>query len=56
MDSLQLDIERLLEELTDDGWKYLEDDLIATCYRGRPEWISHMRRITVAAEYVRVAA
>ena len=53
LESLQLDIERLLEGVTDDGWQYLYNDLIAMCYRAPMEWISVMRRIVVSLEYVR---
>ena len=56
LDSLQLDMERLLEGVTDDGWQYLSDDLISACYRDPPEWISLMRRIMVVTEYVVVGS
>ena len=38
---------------TNDGWNYLDDDLITAFYRAPLEWISLMRRIAVVAEYVR---
>ena len=53
MDSLHLDIECLLDGVTDDSWKYLDDDLITTCYHAPLEWIPLMRRIGVTTEYVR---
>ena len=46
-------VERLLEGVTDDGWKHLDYDLITSCYHGPHEWIPLMKRIVVAAEYVR---
>ena len=56
MDSLQLDVERLLEGVIDDGWKYLDDDMIIACYIAPLEWISLMRRIAIVAKYVRAVA
>ena len=43
-----------MEGVTNDGWQYLDDNLIDACYRAPPEWIYLMRRITIAAKYVRV--
>ena len=48
-------MERLLEGVTDDGWQYLDDDLIIACYHAPPQWIPLMKRIVVATEYVRAA-
>ena len=53
--SLRRSIENLLEGVTDDGWHYLEDDLIIACYHSPPKWIPLMKRIAVIAEYVRAA-
>ena len=52
LDSLCLDMEQLLEGVTDDGLRHLDDDLIVMCYKASPEWISRMRRIMVVAKYV----
>ena len=52
LDSLQIEIERLLYGVTDDGWKYLVDDMAFTCYHAPQEWIPLMRRIIVDVEYV----
>ena len=52
-ESLCRDIERLLDGVTDDGWKYMDDNLIVACYHAPPEWIPLMKRIAVSAEYVR---
>ena len=56
LDSLRLDVERLLEGVTDNGWKHLNNDLIVACYHAPVEWIPLMRRIAVATEYVRAVA
>ena len=56
LDSLRLDVDKLLEGVTDDGWKFLDDDLIAACYRDPPEWISLVRRIAIVAEYARATS
>ena len=42
-----------MDGVTDDGWKYLDDDMIIACYKSLSEWISQMRRMAVAAEYIR---
>ena len=55
MDSLWLDVERLLEGVTNDGWYYLNDNLIVAYYRAPLEWISLMKRIAVVVEYGRAA-
>ena len=52
---MRLDVEHLLEGVTDDWWKYLDEDFIITCCKAPPEWISLMRRIEFIAEYVRAA-
>ena len=49
-------MERLLEGVTDDGWQYLDDNLIAACYRAPLEWLSQMRRIVVVVVYVKAVA
>ena len=52
LESLRLDVERILEGVIDDGWWYLDDDLIIACYRSPPEWIALMWRIAVDFENV----
>ena len=49
-------MEHLLEGVIDDGWKYLDQDLIASCYHAPHEWVPLTRRILVAAEYVQPVA
>ena len=49
-------MERLLEGFTNDGWNYLDDNLINACYRSPPKCISLMRMIVVDVEYVREVA
>ena len=46
-------MDQLLKEITDNEWKYLDDDMIIICYRSPPKWIYLMRRITIPTEYVR---
>ena len=55
LDSLWLDMERLSEGVTDNEWQYIDDYLIIAFYKAPPKWISMMRRIAVAAEYVTTA-
>ena len=52
LNSLLLDIECLLEGVTNDGWWYLDDDMIIAYYRAHLEWIFLMRRIVIVVEYV----
>ena len=41
-----------MKGVTNDGWKYIDDDLIVACDIYHLEWISLMRRITFVVEYV----
>ena len=52
LESLQFDIENVLNGVTNDGWQYHDDDLSTTCCHAPPEWIPLMRRIIVDVEYV----
>ena len=41
-----------MKGVTNDGWKYIDGDLIIACGKYHLELISLMRRITFVVEYV----
>ena len=56
MDGLLLHLEQLAARVSDDGWKHLSNDVIASIHRFPPEWTSVMRRMAMAYEHICRAA
>ena len=42
--------------VSDDGWKHLSNDVIASIHSFPPKWIAVMRRMAMACEHVCQAA